>query len=155
RLLAPDQVNEDGYGQRQRTEQQIWIQKRHKSDALRTCRQIGEQRRVQRLAGIDQTIVDTHAGQFLANSLHVIFQDVEILRSQIFGNDVQFPFRLHVFKLRHVLERKCQLEVVHDMEDDNVVRFRLEHFQTGNAVLRLIIQIRNQNDHASPREKFG
>ena len=68
---------------------------------------------------------------------------------------MQFALRFHVFELSHVRKRKRQLEIIHNVKDDDVVALRLELLESRNNVLRLIVQVRNQNNDASAREVFG
>src|SRR6266571_4563964 len=85
----------------------------------------------------------------------MLFENIQVLAAQVLRNDVQFLSRLHVFKLRGVLERKRQFEVIHNVKNDDVVALGSKHFQARDDVIRLIIQIRNQNDKAAPGEVLG
>jgi uncharacterized circularly permuted ATP-grasp superfamily protein len=42
-------------------------------------------------------------------------------------------------ELSHVLERKCQLEIVHDMKNDNVVALRLQCLKSRDDVVRFVV----------------
>src|SRR5207247_1339100 len=50
---------------------------------------------------------------------------------------------------------KCQLEVVHDVENNNVVALGLQRFQPRNDVVRLVIQVGNKDDDTAASEVFG
>src|SRR5947199_5553999 len=85
----------------------------------------------------------------------MILEDHQVLVAQVFRNHMQFPFRLHILKLPHVLKRKGQFEIIHDVKDDDVIAFRSEHFQTREDVFRLVIEIGNQYDDSASSEIFG
>src|SRR5262245_37260266 len=119
-----------------------------KKDILSTLyasRKVVEQSRVERLARIHQNIIDAVARKLLADAFHVAVQNLQILLPQIFGDHVQLPLRFHVFELRHVFERKRQFEVVHDVKDNNVITLGLQRLQTGDDVIRLVVQVGDQD----------
>ena len=74
-----------------------------------------------RVLELTETPGGAFCGKLFADLSHMLVQDAEILTPQVFRNDMQLSFRFHIFELRHVLERKRQLEVVHNVKNDNIV----------------------------------
>src|SRR5262245_30555577 len=130
------------------------------SRALRASRQVVEQSHVKRLAGIHQTIINACSGKLFPNAFHVLVENHEILLTQVLRNDMQLLFRLHIFKLGHILERKREFEIVHDVKNDNVVALSPQRLQTriilsGSSYKSEISTIRPRRVRYSARKRSG
>src|SRR6185295_1185134 len=103
--------------------------------------QVGSQRRIERLAGSQERIVDRVLGASAADFIEILMQGLQIAFTQGAGVAVQVVGLLEPFEARRAVEGKVEFVVVHDMKHHHVVPLLAEQLEPLEQALAVNQQV--------------
>src|SRR6185312_8674177 len=115
-------------------------------------REVGEQRAVERLRGVEQRVVGARFADAFGERRGMFTYDLAVLVAQILGDDGHLLARLQIDEVAGVREGEVDLVRVEQVEDDDVVAAPADLAQRFNDIVGILVKIGDEDDEAAPAQ---
>src|SRR5229473_2115065 len=121
-------------------------------DELLAARQIAEERAVERLGRVDQGVIDALLGEPGGERVDMILDHRAVLITERLRHDRHLLGGLQILEGRRLVVREIDLPGIQDVEHDELVAQKPERLDGLENLVRLVVEIRDEEQDASPLE---
>src|ERR1700681_1913812 len=136
-----------------RTDMSIRSASTHSHELL-AAREIAEERAVERLGRVDQGVVDALLGEPGRERVDVILDHRPVLIPERLRHDRHLLGSLQILERRRLVVREVDLPGIEHVEHDELVAQEPERLDGLENLVRLVVEIRDEEQNAPPLEMF-